>query len=194
MTVSEQRERLLWLPTLTRRRSLSWVARYQWEMVAADAACGLLAGLIALAGRFSGAPHSLLYVISTAGLPLISMAWVGAAGGYDPRFIGLGSEEFRRIINAALLSLTAAIAILSYAFKVDFARGYVLIAVPALGAADGRPVPDAQAAAPAAETRAAHAAGDRGGSPGRRGRPDRAAAPRPFPRARGGNRAWSATP
>ena len=135
MTVSEQRERLLWLPTLTRRRSLSWVARYQWEMVAADAACGLLAGLIALAGRFSGAPHSLLYVISTAGLPLIWIAWVGAAGGYDPRFIGLGSEEFRRIINAAF-SLTAAIAILSYAFKVDFARGYVLIAVPALGAAD----------------------------------------------------------
>jgi FlaA1/EpsC-like NDP-sugar epimerase len=57
------------------------------------------------------------------------------AGGYDPRLIGLGSEEFRRIINAAF-SLTAAVAIVSYAVKVDFARGYVLIALPGLGAAD----------------------------------------------------------
>jgi exopolysaccharide biosynthesis polyprenyl glycosylphosphotransferase len=49
--------------------------------------------------------------------------------------IGLGSEEFRRIINSAI-SLTAAIAIVSYAIKADFARGYVLIALPGLGVAD----------------------------------------------------------
>ena len=135
MTVSEHRERLLWWPALIRRRSLSWVARYQQQTIAVDATCGLLAGLIALLGRFPGTPQPFLYVIVTAGMPLIWMAWVTVAGGYDPRFIGLGSEEFRRIINATF-SLTAAIAILSYAFKVDFARGYVLIAVPALGAAD----------------------------------------------------------
>jgi exopolysaccharide biosynthesis polyprenyl glycosylphosphotransferase len=135
LTVSEHRERLLWWPALSRRRSLSWVARYQRQMVAVDATCGLLAGLIALLGRFPGAPQPFLYVSTTAGLPLIWIAWVTVAGGYDPRFIGLGSEEFRRIINAAF-SLTAAIAILSYAFKIEFARGYVLIAVPALGAVD----------------------------------------------------------
>ena len=135
MAVSEHRERLLWRPTLVRRRSLGWVARYQWQMVAADAACGVAAGLVALLGRFTASPQSPLYVITTAGLPLIWIAWVGMAGGYDPRLIGLGSEEFRRIINAAF-SLTAAIAIVSYAVKVDFARGYVLIALPGLGAAD----------------------------------------------------------
>jgi exopolysaccharide biosynthesis polyprenyl glycosylphosphotransferase len=135
MTVSEHRERLLWRPTRARRRSLGWVARYQWQMVAADAACGVAAGLVALLGRFTGSPQSPLYVITTAGLPLLWIAWVGMAGGYDPRLIGLGSEEFRRIINATF-SLTAAIAIVSYAVKVDFARGYVLIALPGLGAAD----------------------------------------------------------
>ena len=116
---------MLWWPALSRRRSLSWVARYQRQMVAVDAACGLLAGLVALLGRFPGAPQPFQYVTVTAGLPLIWIAWVTVAGGYDPRFIGLGSEEFRRIINAAF-SLTAAIAILAYALKVDFARGYVL--------------------------------------------------------------------
>ncbi len=136
MAVSEHRERLLRRPTtLSRRRPLGWVTRYQWQMVAVDAACALLAGVVALLGRFAGTPQPVLYVTTTAGLPLIWIAWVAAAGGYDPRFIGLGSEEFRRIINAAF-SLTAAIAIVSYALKIDFARGYVLIAVPALGAAD----------------------------------------------------------
>jgi exopolysaccharide biosynthesis polyprenyl glycosylphosphotransferase len=135
MAVSEHRERLLWRPTLVRRRSLGWVARYQWQMVAADGACGVAAGLVALLGRFTASPQSPLYVITTAGLPLIWIAWVGMAGGYDPRLIGLGSEEFRRIINATF-SLTAAIAIVSYAVKVDLARGYVLIALPGLGAAD----------------------------------------------------------
>ena len=100
MAVSEHQERLLWRPTLARRRSLGWVARYQWQMVAADAACGVAAGLVALLGRFTASPQSPLYVITTAGLPLIWIAWVGMAGGYDPRLIGLGSEEFRRIINA----------------------------------------------------------------------------------------------
>ena len=71
----------------------------------------------------------------TGGLPVIWVAWVAMFGGYDPRFIGLGSEEFRRILNAAV-SLTAAIAIVSYAFKLEFARGYVLIALPSLGVAD----------------------------------------------------------
>jgi exopolysaccharide biosynthesis polyprenyl glycosylphosphotransferase len=135
VTVTEYRERLLWWPALTRRRSLSWVARYQQQTVAVDATCGLLAGLIALLGRFPGTSQPFLYVLVTAGMPLIWIVWVTVAGGYDPRFIGLGSEEFRRIINATF-SLTAAFAILSYAFKVDFARGYVLIAVPALGVAD----------------------------------------------------------
>ena len=122
-------------PAPTRRRSLSWVTHYQWSLAAVDAACGLLAGLVALISRFASASEHSLYLVATAGLPLVWIAWVGMAGGYDPRIIGLGSEEYRRVINAAI-SLTAAVAIVSYAFKVDFARGYVLIALPGLGAAD----------------------------------------------------------
>src|SRR5580692_819830 len=135
MAVSERQDLVQWRWASARRRPLTWLARYQWQLVAADALCGLLAGLIALAGRFDGVSDHSLYIGTTAGLPLIWIAWVGMAGGYDPRLIGLGSEEFRRIINAAF-SLTAAIAIVSYVVKVDFARGYVLIALPGLGAAD----------------------------------------------------------
>jgi exopolysaccharide biosynthesis polyprenyl glycosylphosphotransferase len=135
MAVSERQDLVQWRWASARRRPLTWLARYQWQLVAADALCGLFAGLIALAGRFDGVSDHSLYVGTTAGLPLLWIAWVAMAGGYDPRLIGLGSEEFRRIINAAV-SLTAAIAIVSYAVKVDFARGYVLIALPVLGAVD----------------------------------------------------------
>ncbi|MDQ2810903.1 MAG: sugar transferase [Actinomycetota bacterium] len=104
-------------------------------MVAVDAGCGLLAGLVALLGRFAGVQQPVLYVAVTGGLPIIWVGWVAMLGGYDSRFIGLGSEEFRRILNSAV-SLTAAVAIASYAFKLDFARGYVLIALPCLGIVD----------------------------------------------------------
>ncbi len=118
-----------------RRRPLTWVAHYQWQLVAVDVACGLLAGLVALLGRFDGVSDHSLYVAATAGLPLAWIVWVALAGGYDQRFIGLGSEEYRRVINSAV-SLTAAIALVSYAFKLEFARGYVLIAIPVLCAID----------------------------------------------------------
>jgi hypothetical protein len=116
-----------------RRRSVPWATRYQRQMVLLDGVCGLLAGLGALLGRFPGAAQPVLYVAATAGLPVLWVSWVAMFGGYDTRFIGLGSEEFRRVINSAV-SLMAAIAIASYAWKLDFARGYVLIALPGLAA------------------------------------------------------------
>jgi len=134
VAVSEHTERVLWRSALARRRSLGWVTRYQRQTVVVDAICGLLTGTAALVLRFPG--HTgVLYVAVTAGLPLLWITWVAMFGGYDPRFIGLGSEEFRRIINSGI-SLMAAIAIVSYGWKLDFARGYVLIALPGLVAAN----------------------------------------------------------
>ena len=135
MSATGHRERVLWRPVGAQPRTAAWVVRYQWLTIAIDAACGVVAGVFALLVRFPGTTPPDLYAAATAGLPLIWVAWVSMLGGYDPRFIGLGSEEFRRIINAAV-SLTAAVAVLSYAFKLDFARGYVLVAIPGLGVLD----------------------------------------------------------
>jgi exopolysaccharide biosynthesis polyprenyl glycosylphosphotransferase len=135
MAVSKRTDRPVGWSVRAKRRPLNWVARYRLEMVTADAFCGLVAGVVALLGRFPGAPQPFLYVAATLGLPLVWVGWIAMLGGYDERFIGVGSEEFRRLINAAI-SLTAAIAIVSYALKLDFARGYVLIALPGLGAAN----------------------------------------------------------
>ena len=53
------------------------------------------------------------------------------AGAYDIRFIGTGSDEFRRVLNAGV-SLTAAVAIFSYAVNLQLSRGYVVIALPCI--------------------------------------------------------------
>ncbi len=73
--------------------------------------------------------RSAIYLAFTAVLPLLWVATLGLAGGYDRRFIGVGSEEFRRVLNGAL-ALTATVAIASYAVKFQTARGYVVIALP----------------------------------------------------------------
>ena len=60
------------------------------------------------------------------------MLWIGAvwlAGGYDVRFIGTGSDEFRKVLNAGV-GLTAAIALFSYAINIELSRAYLLIALP----------------------------------------------------------------
>ena len=75
------------------------------------------------------------YLIFTCALPLLWVGAVALSGGYDARFIGVGSDEFRRILNAAV-SLTAAVAIASYAFKLNVARGYVALAMPSTALLD----------------------------------------------------------
>lgn len=57
------------------------------------------------------------------------------ARGYEPRFFGVGSDEFRRVLGVGVY-LTAMVANLSYATKAEVARGYVLVALPLLVALD----------------------------------------------------------
>lgn len=108
----------------------AWVRSYLRRALLSDAACALVAGAVAVEARF-GSQGSLprAYLAVTAALPVLWCAVIAAAGGYDSRFIGVGSEEFRRVLNGAV-SFTAGVAIFSYAFKLGLARGYLAIAMP----------------------------------------------------------------
>jgi exopolysaccharide biosynthesis polyprenyl glycosylphosphotransferase len=115
---------------LASQNSAAWVRAYLWRAAVGDFASGVIAGVIAIQARFvSQGSQPVEYLIFTCALPLLWAISVSLAGGYDSRFIGLGSDEFRRILTAAV-SLTAAVAIFSYALKLDIARGYVAVAIP----------------------------------------------------------------
>ena len=118
------------------RAGASWKSRYLGIAAILDAACALLAGMVAFEIRY----HARIeppteYLAITGALPPIWLTSVMLAGGYDSRWVGTGAEEFRRIVHAGV-ALTACVAILSYSAKLDLARGYVVIALACVTAFD----------------------------------------------------------
>ena len=118
------------------RASATWTRAYLWRAAVGDFACAVVAGVLAVQTRFMDqGSQPVEYVAFTGALPLLWVATVALAGGYDSRFVGVGSDEFRRVLNAAVC-LTAAVAIFSYAFKLNIARGYVAVAMPSTALLD----------------------------------------------------------
>ncbi len=116
--------------------SASWTTAYQRVAGLTDTCCGLGAGLLAFGLRFNDVAHGgTPYLLLSLALPALWLAALGLAGCYDSRFIGVGTDEFRRVLNAGVF-LTAAVAVVSYAAKADLARGYVVVALPTLTGLD----------------------------------------------------------
>jgi exopolysaccharide biosynthesis polyprenyl glycosylphosphotransferase len=110
------------------RRVSSWTKYYLRRAALADFGCAILGVFVAAQLRFGNDVTS-TYVALSLALPVL---WIGAvrlAGGYDIRFIGTGSDEFRKVLNAGV-GLTAVIALFSYAINLELSRAYVLIALP----------------------------------------------------------------
>jgi exopolysaccharide biosynthesis polyprenyl glycosylphosphotransferase len=110
------------------RRSSSWTRDYLRRAALADLGCAVL-GVFAAAQLRFGDDVTATYVALSIALPVLWLITLGLAGGYDARFIGTGSDEFRKVMNAGV-SLTAAVALFSYAVNIELSRGYLLIALP----------------------------------------------------------------
>ena len=96
----------------------------------ADLACGTAGVFAAVQLRF-GDEVTDGYVALSFALPAFWLAALWLIGAYDTRFIGTGSDEFRRVLSAGV-TLTAAIAICSYALNIQLSRAYLLIALPSV--------------------------------------------------------------
>jgi exopolysaccharide biosynthesis polyprenyl glycosylphosphotransferase len=68
-------------------------------------------------------------VMITIVLPFLWVAVVALNRAYEPRFLGVGSEEFRRVGRSGVV-LTAVVAFTAYVTHYDVARRYVLIGLP----------------------------------------------------------------
>jgi exopolysaccharide biosynthesis polyprenyl glycosylphosphotransferase len=110
------------------RRLSTWTRDYLRGVALVDFGCAVTGVFVAAQVRFAGdvTPH---YLALSLVLPVLWIAALWLAGAYDVRFIGIGSDEFRRVLNAGV-SLTAAVAIFSYAINIEVSRGYVVIALP----------------------------------------------------------------
>lgn len=64
--------------------------------------------------------------------PVMVTSWTLLLAAFrtrDPRIVGVGGDEYRRLITASLVA-AGAVAVVAYALQVDLARGYVTIAFP----------------------------------------------------------------
>jgi exopolysaccharide biosynthesis polyprenyl glycosylphosphotransferase len=100
----------------------------------ADFACACIGAFAAVELRF---PRDVTgtYVALSVALPLLWLVTLSLAGGYDPRFIGTGSDEFRKVLNASV-SLIATVAIFSYVINIELSRAYLLISLPSMTVLD----------------------------------------------------------
>ncbi|MEU7688879.1 sugar transferase [Microbispora hainanensis] len=111
-------------------RPPAWAVRYRLTAAVCDIVGALLAGVTAVVIRFGEVtPYVMPYVMVSAALPAVWAMTLVLSRAYEPRLIGVGAEEFRRVARAGF-TLIAGVAIVAYASKTGLARGYVLIALP----------------------------------------------------------------
>ena len=111
-------------------QSSAWTRTYRRRVATADCAVAIVAAVAAAGLRF-GADPSPKYIVLSLFLPLLWMIAVRVVGGYEMRFLGTGSDEFRKVINAGV-SLTAGLALISYAFRDELSRAYLFISMPVI--------------------------------------------------------------
>jgi exopolysaccharide biosynthesis polyprenyl glycosylphosphotransferase len=121
-------------PGRSRRRDI--LASYQLRCIVTDSIALLAAAGVGILVRFrslgvGGASgfNRLTYVgasLLLVGAWLLVLAFRGA---YDTRFLGVGSEELKRVASGTVLAF-ASIASVSFMLKASLSRGFVAVAVP----------------------------------------------------------------
>jgi exopolysaccharide biosynthesis polyprenyl glycosylphosphotransferase len=117
-----------WAKSYARRLVISDVLVLVWVVFGVQIAWfGLDSAGVAVSGSVAD-----LAIGYTAVSVAIITAWLIVLALYDTRdhrYIGTGSAEYRRIVDASI-RLFAFVAIIAYVFKIDLARGYIFIAFP----------------------------------------------------------------
>jgi exopolysaccharide biosynthesis polyprenyl glycosylphosphotransferase len=107
------------------------VRSYRQSVIAIDAIAAMLCGLGAYLARFGVVEHghNTRYLWGALVLPAMWLLSVAVSRAYEARYLASSTEEYRRVLNAGV-GLIAAISVISYALKAEFARGYVIVALP----------------------------------------------------------------
>ncbi len=111
---------------------VGWQNRYVVALCLADTLVGLLAASAALVLRFGSYGLGLYlrdYLLLTLAMPVAWVASLGINRAYEARHLFVGTDEYTRVFRSGI-GLTAGLAIVSFAFDLRLARGYVIIALP----------------------------------------------------------------
>ena len=111
----------------------AWQPAYVRRIVVSDFFCALVAALIGFSVRFGptsgGIDQGRASIGIAVALPFVWVLSMLVARCYEQRFLWMGPEEFRRVFSAASL-LLAGVGTVSWAFRLEVARGFVVLALP----------------------------------------------------------------
>ncbi|KQS68798.1 sugar transferase [Modestobacter sp. Leaf380] len=112
----------------------AWRAGYVRLLVVTDLLAGVLAAGAGYLVRFSPATpveldHARASIVAAVVLPVVWSLTMLFARAYEERFLWVGAEEFHRVASAAVV-LVAVVGTLSWALRLEVARGFVVIALP----------------------------------------------------------------
>ncbi|WP_184838973.1 sugar transferase [Allocatelliglobosispora scoriae] len=122
--------------TRNRRRLARWHRPYIALLVVVDIISALAGSWTAVQlfeqadSGFARFPIIYFNLIAYAMMPVGWLVLLWAGGAYDRRSLGVGTEEFKRVLRAAV-TVTAGISILALGFKIDLSRWSVATAVSA---------------------------------------------------------------
>jgi exopolysaccharide biosynthesis polyprenyl glycosylphosphotransferase len=127
------------LPAAARLRGEGTAARRAWRpayvrrIVFGDFLCAGVAAVVAYLVRFGPDAQDLTPAHPSVWMvALLPFLWAGlmlVARTYEQRFLWIGAEEFRRVFTAAV-GLLALVGTVSWAFRLELARGFVVVALP----------------------------------------------------------------
>lgn len=104
-----------------------WLPKYTVAVVVADLLAALVSVVIAVSVPLSGDESVNSWVVA-----LFPPAWVAALAlgrTYEHRFVGNGSEEYKRLFHTSVAFL-AVIGTLAYALDIELTRGVVVVGLP----------------------------------------------------------------
>lgn len=115
----------------------AWARLYRFRLLATDTAIILAATIGAIFLRFglddAAAPTPGFHIDYAYLSLIIAGTWMFTLTAYhtrDPRVVGMGVSEYRRVVSATATTF-GLLAILFLVAKVDIARGYFVVALPA---------------------------------------------------------------
>ncbi|WP_432496261.1 nucleoside-diphosphate sugar epimerase/dehydratase, partial [Kineococcus gypseus] len=125
------------VPARRPSRRAEWQRRYVRTLVLSDALAAAIGAVLGWTVRFGDSAPQLGSGMAVGWLVvLLPSIWVSANAlmrAYEPRFLGVGSEEFQRVLMAGT-TVVALVGTFSWAFALDVARGFVVVALPVAGA------------------------------------------------------------
>ncbi|MEJ3742437.1 sugar transferase [Actinomycetes bacterium KLBMP 9797] len=113
--------------TRARRRASRWHRPYTAALLLLDYGAAALASLIAIsaydqsAAGFQEADEVWFQTVAYVLLPLGWLLMLWGNGAYDRRYLGLGTDEFKRVTRASV-TVAASVSFLAFATKTDLSR------------------------------------------------------------------------